>query len=194
MPTPIIADTVRVVLKYSNGARNVLHVKSDTAQSPLTIGEVTTATQDTLDAWELQVMPEVAADVTLDEAEGTDVGILNGATVVVSSGTVGGTAGNALPDNVALVMSWGTGVSGRSFRGRTFLTGIPVSAQDADNKNVTQGYRDTLDVAAAAFVDELETDDFHLAVGSPTLGISTLVTSSNVNRRIDTQRRRLNAS
>lgn len=192
MPPVLIANTIRVTFRYDNGARNVIHVKSEFGVSPYTLVEVTDAANEAEAAWATNIMPVISSEVTLDEVEAVDIGVVAGTQVVVGSSTPGGTAGGSLPDNVSLVISWATAVSGRNFRGRTFLPGIPVTALDTDNKQVTVAYRNTVDVAGADLKTELLLGEFELQVGSPTLGTSQLVTSSNVNRRLDTQRRRLN--
>lgn len=192
MPFTPITNTIRLVFFFSNGARNVMHVVPKTGASPFGLTVVTDAANEAEVAYTDSILTQQSAAVTLDEISATDISVANGATFTTTVGVAGSVAGTRLPDNVALVASWATAISGRSFRGRSFITGIPSSAADADGKQVTQAFRDGMDTEAASFKSSMGAGDFDLAVASPTLGTSSLVTSSNVDRRIDTQRRRLN--
>jgi len=56
-----------------------------------------------------------------------DLGNQFGAGVEVGNTAVGGVSGEAAPNNVAACVSFGTGLRGRSFRGRNYVPGVPNS-------------------------------------------------------------------
>jgi len=49
---------------------------------------------------------------------------------LAAAGTIGGTAGEGAPNNVAACISFRTGLAGRSFRGRNYIPAVPNSQID----------------------------------------------------------------
>jgi hypothetical protein len=99
-------------------------------------------------------------------------------------------------NNVALVASFATAKTGRSFRGRSYIAGIPV-LNIAENE-VTTVFAAFFVNAFAVLISDLDIDNDVLVVASfqsgsepRVLGVATPVDSVSVNQRIDTQRRRL---
>lgn len=100
------------------------------------------------------------------------------------------------PANVALVMSWRTGLTGRSRRGRSYIPGIPeenLSGNQAGSALITAFL-----VNAGAYLVGLAAENFTPVVASfisngvaRASALLTPITGVLVNSRVDTQRRRL---
>jgi hypothetical protein len=102
----------------------------------------------------------------------------------------------AAPLNVTAAVSFGTGLRGRSFRGRIYQVGMTVY-QLIDNQ-LTSGMRSALIEVYGELVTAMQTNAGRLCVVSRyhdktarTTGVATPITSVNVNIDIDSQRRRL---
>jgi hypothetical protein len=102
-----------------------------------------------------------------------------------------------VPLTSAPIISWRTGLAGRSFRGRTYLPPVPEGNQDAGN--LDSAYSDLMDAFAAAnrLLINGVTEEFQLVVfstvedGSPRVPpIATPVTSWVVRDNMGSQRRR----
>jgi hypothetical protein len=110
-------------------------------------------------------------------------------TPFIGSGTT-----DALPNQVALVLSWRTNRSGRRYRGRTYLGGI-VEAQSSEDAGgaaeLPTATRDGLRTQAVTLLTNLRTASAPLAVFSRVgAGAVTQVNAVRVGNRFDTQRRR----
>ncbi len=105
----------------------------------------------------------------------------------------GAPGGTDMPPQVAIVVSWKTVLSGRSFRGRTYLG--PVNRDCA----LSTGLIDpSIQTAIQTETDELTSAlseiSMDLAVWSRTLNSFHRVTSSSIGNVFDTQRRRRSAN
>ena len=76
------------------------------------------------------------AGTTLREVVCTDVSVEDGAQVSTSVNTPGTRSGNAMPNNVCLCVSFRTGFTGRSNRGRVYHSGL-VEGDVTDNNVIT---------------------------------------------------------
>ncbi len=101
-----------------------------------------------------------------------------------------------LPNNVALVASFATAQTGRSFQGRAYMVGLTeglVTGNDIDIGIAATyvGNFITLMTSLLAVGATLVVASF-VSLGVPRLeGVATPVDSVSVNTRVDTQRRRL---
>lgn len=124
----------------------------------------------------------------------TDRSNNNGAqftTAMVKAGTL---ATAAMPNQAAIALTWRTGFSGRSNRGRTYLGGFTTAANDwtaGTASKVAAATITTLDNAAAALITGLDTAGFPLVVYSR-LGAGAVqeINSVDTGNRWDVQRRR----
>lgn len=111
--------------------------------------------------------------------------------------------GTALPNNVTFSIKKESGLTGRSARGRTYWIGIPQSELEVDSENLLQSDYVALLVAA---VDDIREAILTVGAWQPVLvsrfanGVARdegltfpWISTSNVDLRIDTQRRRLPA-
>lgn len=118
---------------------------------------------------------------------------LPGAVAATVPRVVAGTGGTgALPAQVSLVASWRTGLSGKSFRGRTYLGPLISTPYDAGTgeykpANITalQGFANTFVAAMNAL-----TDTSYLLY-SPTIGGTQLINNCVVSAVPATQRGRI---
>lgn len=110
----------------------------------------------------------------------------------------GAQTGGGLPGNCALCITHRTGNIGRSYRGRTYLCGLPEAKTtnnlvDADAfAGINTAWEDFLTVLHGTTDDNFVVASFHHNGAPRVAGVATqVVTSAARDRRIDTQRRRL---
>jgi len=111
---------------------------------------------------------------------------------------ISGTGGSALPGNVTVATKWSTGLAGRSFRGRSYLVGLPVGNNTTNANVLDSGYASDLDDAMENLITDITVDDrtfvvasfFHL--GAPRVtAVLTEIIAASVDTNLDSQRRRL---
>lgn len=110
----------------------------------------------------------------------------------LSPTVTGGQSGDAVPPQAASIISWRTGVVGRSFRGRTYLPPLSESQQVAGIISATQvsnieGFFTALQSLATIGVTTAAWD---FVLWSPTRAAATLITQAIAQQYIGTQRRR----
>jgi hypothetical protein len=115
---------------------------------------------------------------------------------VLSAPLQGTEVSPAAPANVAVVASWRTGHSGRSYRGRNYIGGIPINSYEGNT--VDPDYVAGWIGAYTALISAAAAEDYTWVVGSAyhnnaprEAGIVTPITNVLVDNRVDTQRRRL---
>lgn len=121
-------------------------------------------------------------------------------TNVVGTGTEGGVASGSSPGGTCIAMSFRSGYGGRSYRGRNFISGIPLAEMDGNQISSTFGA--ALIAAYEALMPDYVFDDlpdalhtivsrFHL--GAPRVAglASPVLTYLLTNLDVDSQRRRL---
>jgi len=143
--------------------------------------------------WTGQLDDFISADVLMTEVstaslnEATDQQISRLADDVNLPGV---SAGQSLPFQCALAVSWRTDFATRAGRGRIYLPPISVSNMAAGrvgNSSVTG-----IVAAVNAFWGALDTAGLALVIRSKSTHTSVAVTGGNVGNVIDTQRRRRN--
>lgn len=192
----VIPGTFQVAISGTLGPSrwtNVLHVDN---------GDTTT-----LDITEAQLIVDTIADVfdarkgafsdqfDFDEAVVTDLRTATGPRFEITPvPLVAGTDGSQLlPLQTALVISLGTGIRGRSFRGRIYLCGF-TEAVSADGVGPDASSLATYQAFANDLVNDLDTIAGHpLVVASRKLLESNVVTDATVDQRWDTVRNRNSA-
>jgi hypothetical protein len=123
--------------------------------------------------------------------ECTDIASAAGAraTQALSTGNVGTVGSPLLPNNVALAVSWRTGLAGRTNRGRTFMGGLPASGYN--NDAITGSLLTALSTLAAALISQTFTGGFDFAVASFKDSLAKVITGFIMETVIDSMRRRL---
>jgi len=158
------------------------------------------------DWWIASYAPIVSDLVELREIVATDqTTATSGQFSLPSAGETGGFPGGSAPSNVSYAVSFRTALRGRSFRGRNYIVGIPLSQLSGVN-NVLSVYSDNAVAAYAAFGEALLVEDMHWVVvsrfsgvnpstGKPiprTAGVTTpVITVIATDLTLDSQRRRL---
>lgn len=149
--------------------------------------------------WVDEYAPLIVNDVTLTGVYGrimdtpTSPALLN----IDGLGTAGGIDGSANPNNVSFAIQFGTGIPGRSFRGRNYIVGIDENAVTANaiaaaTANAFVAAYTALGAAAAVAGQQWVVASRFTAGAPRTTGITTPVeTASYVDLIVDSQRRRL---
>lgn len=191
MALPVITNTARVVLEggWSGTAdrwANVWHVGKLTGT--IDPDEVNTAIDGfVVGAWAAAFGSDVFADRIITT-------VLDG----VSSGAEALTAGAgsqsqvSLPHQCSAVITWRTGVRGRSNRGRSFLpAGTATQLLSGDTSKWAGGFVAVLAGWRDALLGALSSADYELLVASYKLASSRPVIAGVVRPDIFTQRRRV---
>lgn len=174
---------------------NTFHVKTAgtvTDTDLISIGNIF------LDWWRDDIRPYCVPSLSLDQIVVTDISIANGHQVqlnVVTDNT-GTLSSAALGGNSAMVISWRTPNTGRSFRGRSYIGGLgTIELVDAQHFQATT----IAGMAGSAvnLIDVLETAGYILCVISRvSAGVArvsallTQITGVIVDTVVDTMRRR----
>lgn len=105
-----------------------------------------------------------------------------------------GSAGAAIPPQLACVLSWKTASAGRSYRGRTYLGMLGAAAQTTSV--IASATVARLNTAAAALLTGLSavtvaSGTAYLGLWSPTLGESRAIIAGSTDQTWDTMRSRV---
>lgn len=199
MPFIPIPDGVKVCMRFNNCdqlACNVFHVK--------VTEEITEAVLNAIGAifknwWVTSMKPNVPPDISLEAVEVTDASVSGGLGVEYTTGlpVTGSNSNPPMPQNVTAAVKLTTGHTGRSYRGRSYVVGLPNSFRD-NKGHLTSAAQTAIDTAYEALIDALQAATWDLAIaslysgGAPrAAGILTPVIAASVNLALDSQRRRL---
>lgn len=198
MPLPVIANTVRAAVEglNSSGApwANVLHFRF-TGTPPVLATNITALDLKIVKLYGgpnyasgLFILSPCKSTVTITQVTYT---ILDGtsASTVIGHALAGGQVSNAMPGEVATVVSFRTSTRGRSYRGRAFHPPMTTGNYNADGTiaaSVLTGYQ----AQWAAFQADLVTITWEHVVASYLRTLATNVTSYSVDNKADVQRRR----
>lgn len=118
-------------------------------------------------------------------------------TLVVSPIVYGTTSGGSMPNNVATCVTLRTDLRGRSYRGRTYLAGMPKATQLDEVLFTTQWIANAV-IVLTALKDAIEALGAVWVVVSKVVlglqraaGLKTPITAIAADQYIDSQRRRL---
>lgn len=148
-------------------------------------------------AWATTLKPQMSIDATMTGPIITDQSVEGGAQQIYPFVQAGTVSSPALPNNAALVISHRTAKRGRSYRGRSYFTGIPTNKQ-LTPVSVTSTYASALvsafitlmdAIGAVGFPQIVASKQHNGAVTSP--AATNLVTANIVDTNFDSQRRRL---
>lgn len=196
-PAPDIAQVTVFQRLDGQNVENVFHFHSDSG--PITAISIEDLATGVGDYWGLNMLPQQTAQLLMHHVTALDLSSAAGVVGSSRSGTgFGGQSNDFLPNNVAVCMSLRTGLSGRSFRGRSYFAGL--TEQQVTGNDVEP---DALAAIEAAYTGMLGSGTLatgwslcilsRVTAGAPRLeGVSTLVTSALVlDSTVDSQRRRL---
>lgn len=175
--------------------QNVFHVLHGDVP---TVGGIGAVNDVIVNWWTTELEPHVSSQVEARSVIGTSQHVANGPQVTTAfpSGSVGQELSPSMPSGTTVAVSWRTGFSGRSFRGRTYHVGL-VESQVTDNA-ITAATHTLLIADYAQLVTDLATTDTPLVIASRytnnaprVTGVATVVLSVLIDTFIDSQRRRL---
>jgi len=174
---------------------NVYHVKTPSEVTDTMLEDVA----DMFNFWWQTYMQELLAEsYVLNTIVATDISVEDGHqfTVTLTSDNQGTVTGEGTAGNAAVVMSWRTANIGRSFRGRTYVGGLPASVL-LTAQTITTTYQTDLTLAAVGLIDSLESIGMILSVLSRVAnlvervtGLLTQIINVVVDNKVDSQRRR----
>lgn len=123
IPCPNIAEFRLQYLWDLQQCENVFHVFKSAGW---TADDLNTVGGTFANWWTSELSDEVSNTVTLQRIITRDLTVENGIGTEVLLGLPanGARTSAALPNNVSLAVKWGTGLAGRSYRGRTFHVGL----------------------------------------------------------------------
>jgi hypothetical protein len=131
-PLPPVPNVAKIVYRFTVGddtaAEIVLHCAYTATHAPMTQADCDTFCEGAENAWETQCLPNQATVTILDDVTLTDLHTVTGNQSIVASGAAGGDVSAPVTGGVAMVVGQRTGTRGRSFRGRTYVPGMPRSA------------------------------------------------------------------
>lgn len=193
-----IPNTARVELRFTQDGQqlaNVFHVR---APAPLTVEDLETIATVFVD-WYDSFRTVVCNAVTLREIDLRDLTTASGIGILYNTGLplVGTIASPALPNNVTVAVKWGTGLTGRSFRGRTFHIGL--SEGQVVNSAVDSAFAPPILSGYNALPPLIKAQNYLLVVASRytnnaprPVGVTTeILTAAYADTTIDSQRKRL---
>lgn len=198
MPFQPAPQTARVEVIYTQDAQtcvNVLHYKTN---ADITAERLEDLCAEFVSQWTTFLRPYVVNTVNLVAVKATslDNEFAPGVEFTTGLPLAGTGSGTALPNNVTVAVRFLTLLRGRSYRGRAYHVGLPASAVTANQISTT--FQTNLRNAWIGLQSIEATDVWAQCVLSRyqggTLrpeGITTDVNNVQVERTIDSQRRRL---
>lgn len=186
----IMADTAQVRTFYSLAGINAYTLQYVRFTAALNQTVANSIADAFFTPWSAHVRPRFQPAASLVSIMVTDVRVSPGAQFQKVFTSPGAGTGEMLAPQLAAVITWRTGLTGRSYRGRTFLAGF--NEIDAAGQSLSATLITALNNYATALRTGLNTAGYPLVVGSRLLEISTPVTSHTVRPYWRTQRRRTN--
>lgn len=198
MASILLPAGIRVSLEFDIQGKVVVNVYHVTTTDPIITVKLLQIAQMFADWWTADLATRFSHDIALFQVVAQDLSIANGEkqTLTLAPAEQGVITAPALPNNVAYVVSHKTAKTGRSFMGRSYLCGID-DAGVVDNE-ITVGKAANIVSDFNELVTGLNTIATELVVasfvsgGAPrAVGVATPIDTIAMNRRVDTQRRRL---
>lgn len=153
-----------------------------------------------VDYWTEALAPTTNDNWSLVGVKARDFSTEFGAEFVASDGLpVAGTISNTInPNNVSATITWLTGFTGRSFRGRTYIVGLTYSSVEPTGVRLTSAAQANYQAAYEGLREAYNTAGHPLQVvsffedGAPRVaGVATPITAARCNFPVASQRRRL---
>lgn len=199
MPSVLVPNTIQcdvVFLLWDQRVENVFYVEVPGGVDAPTIQD----TANQVGNWvEDSYLPFLSASLTFLNVEAKNLSIADGGVAIYNAapGTVGGIASPGEPGNVSYCVSLRTASSGRSFRGRKYVPGIPTNKHTGNvvestwSGDIVNALNQLITVLAG--FDKVLVIVSRIADGVDRItGLSTPVISASVTDMfLDSQRRRL---
>ncbi len=197
IPVPNTAQVELVFTRDTDIVENVFHVRKPSAWSQVQLLDLCSLFTDW---WHDFIRPLVSGYYILNTVRARDMSAENGVGVELAADPPMPGALNieALPSNVTVAVKWTTGLTGRSYRGRTYHIGL-TDPQVSGNL-LASTTRASLQSGYQALLTGLTTFnvDYRLVVVSKyhnnaprVTGVATDILSCSIDPVVDSQRRRL---
>ena len=195
-----VSDTASLELVFDalgQKCENVIHVKAGT--TPITESGLADVCEAVVDWYTTSGKVQVYDGTSLTKIVAKDLTSSTGPAIEYTTGLPlegTGSGATALPLNVTAVISLGTALRGRSYRGRIYQIGL--GSNWVSGNVLDSGYRNNLVSSYGGLVTAISAAGWTLVVVSKfhnkaprTAGVATTVTSVSVDTNVDSQRRRL---
>lgn len=161
-----LPNGVRVAMEYTLQGELIVNVYHFTTASPITTVNLTALAAVLADMFITDMAGLYSTDLSLQQVVATDVSEADGIQIVYNTGlpVAGGSANDSAPNNVAVVMSLRTGLTGRSRRGRNYYGGI--------DETLIAG-----NTPSAGFQSNMFTANDNMQLAADTLGFTWVVAS-----------------
>jgi hypothetical protein len=195
IPAPNCAEMVLIFTMGNQICANVFHLKGET---PFDATSLATMAVLFRNWWNTNMKTKCNSAVSLDRIRGRALDTDHSPAVEVTDGMpiVGNSTFQAMPNNVTVAVKWQTGLSGRSYRGRTYHIGLTEEHVSANE--VTPGAIAALTTAYNALLTAVNETPYSLVVLSRYSGnqpretaVATEIDGVAIDTFIDSQRRRL---
>lgn len=193
-----IPNTARCELRYTQDSQLVANIFHVEAAGALTVSDLNTIGSVFVNWWS-GISSMVAASVSFREIDLRDLTTSSGIGILYNVGLPlsGSGVSPQLPNNNTISIKWGTGLTGRSFRGRSYHIGLMeanVTGNTVDGtflSDLLLGYND--------LITQMTTAGYTLVVASRysnnsprVTGVTTpILTASVADATVDSQRKRL---
>jgi len=191
-------NTVKIALEYTVAGKVVVNIFYLRKSNPIIVIDLTNIAAALKSWWSTYMKPFMSSELSLTTITLQDITIQNGARLVspVIPPEVGSTMVNAVPNNVSLVTTFKSGLSGRSLNGRAYNVGMTEA--DVSFSNATLIFAAGMAGAWTNMNSYVVPLGFEHVIVSfeggglprPT-GLISKVATYLSNTRVDTQRRRL---
>lgn len=130
MPFVPVANTIQVDVLYLLAGQRVENTLYFEDPEGWNIGKLITFLGDLSTLIQTDLLPALASSIQLIELIGRllDTASSIGFSLPVTPPVSGGVSGNAAPNNVTYTISFKTGLTGRSFRGRNYVPGLAAGS------------------------------------------------------------------
>lgn len=198
MPFIPVPNTARVELRYTQNDQQIANVFHVEAEAPLTVGDLSNIGSTFVEWWG-EHLDIVSSAVTLREIDLRDLSTASGLGILYNTGLplTGATLSPPMPNNVTLAIKWGTGLTGRSFRGRSYHVGLCES--QVTQSQLESSVVPTILASYNALPSLVTTNGYTMVVVSRyannaprVTGVTTpILNAAYADTVIDSQRRRL---
>jgi len=128
MPFVPVPDVARVKLEGRIDGQQTINDLTFRLAGGIALADLQSLVTNLVDWFTLTFAVDLSEDWSTVAVRGRDLSAaLSFVADADASGTVGGTAGEAAPNNVSACVSFRTGLAGRSFRGRNYVPAVPNS-------------------------------------------------------------------
>lgn len=193
-----LPDGIKIEIVQRKGGAPVLNIVWGILRVTASLTVLENISDAVVAWWNTNVKPLATSSLTLEQVIVTDWSVEGGQQFVndLITPSAGTAVGADLPSNVAAVVTFYTGYTGRSNRGRVYMAGMSDAAVTTNTLGTS--YVTSMLTAWAAFRTDLEAVDATHVVASfyhnnePRLvGTHNEIIEYGMNNVVDTQRRRI---